>query len=115
MGSKYELEITAPCGGNNPGPTPPPNPGPPSPPSPNHPPTAHAHKQGKITTGGVLTILFFTVVPVYFVLGFVYMMKVKKAEGMERVPNVSFWRALPGLAREGFRFTWAKITRKGDY
>ena len=36
---------------------------------------------------------------VYFIAGVVFMKFVKKAEGKEVIPNVSFWAALPVLIK----------------
>ena len=61
-----------------------------------------------------LVIAFFVIGIVYFGGGFVFNMKVKNLEGRERIPHVDFWTGLPGLVKEGFRFTKSKATRT-DY
>lgn len=121
ISSKYEVKVDAPCGS---GPSPPP---PPGPPGPNPPPPPGPPGPGPATTpgpggqsaqgddvGAILTIVFFVSLLMYFSLGFVYMWKVKHAEGSDRIPNKEFWTGLPGLVKEGFRFTKAKLT-KSDY
>jgi len=46
---------------------------------------------------------------VYFVSGFAYKSLVKGTRGIESIPHVDYWRDLPGLMADGFRFTFAKI------
>lgn len=65
-------------------------------------------------TGGILIAVFLGGFAVYFLVGFGYNMKVKQLEGTDRIPHYEFWTSLPGLAKEGVRFTKAKIT-KSDY
>jgi len=51
----------------------------------------------------------------YFGAGYMYNWKVKGAEGGDRVPNKDFWTGLPGLVKEGFRFTVSKVKRDDSY
>jgi len=67
---------------------------------------------GKV--GGLLLGLFFGGGAVYLVGGFAYNIKVRQLEGIDRIPHRDFWSSLPGLAKEGFRFTKSKAT-KTDY
>ena len=98
--SKYEVDVTAPCGG-----APGPSPGPPGPPG------GGGGASGAIGGGDILVIVFFVGGLSYFGAGFIVMWKVKKQEGKDRIPNKDFWFALPGLVKEGFRFVKAKVTR----
>ena len=47
----------------------------------------------------------------YLVLGMVAKTK-RGAIGMEAVPNIGFWRSLPGLAADGARYVWHAHVRK---
>ena len=38
------------------------------------------------------------------------MYKAKEARGVEAIPNIEFWRSLPGLIKDGCVFSWSKIT-----
>lgn len=59
--------------------------------------------------GTIVVILFFVCVIVYFGGGFVFLKFVKKTDGTP-VPQAEFWSSLPGLIKDGFRFTKAKLT-----
>lgn len=39
----------------------------------------------------------------------------RKATGVDIIPHRTFWVSIPGLAREGVRFTYNKLTRKTEY
>ncbi|RUS70814.1 hypothetical protein EGW08_021421 [Elysia chlorotica] len=60
---------------------------------------------GGLSVGSVLLIIALVVVVVYLVGGVALQIGVRKAEGKERIPNLSFWTELPGLVVDGFRFT----------
>ena len=62
---------------------------------------------GGLSIGSILLIAVLVVVIVYLLAGVVVQSAVRKAEGRERIPNVSFWSLLPGLVRDGFRFTFS--------
>ncbi|KAL4222529.1 mannose transmembrane transporter [Mactra antiquata] len=64
-------------------------------------------------SGGVIFIIIVCSLGiVYLVGGAVFMKFVQKKEGMEIIPNVSFWKSLPGNIKGGFLFLWNKIRRK---
>ena len=42
---------------------------------------------------------FFSILIVYFIVGAVVMKFVKKAEGKEIIPNLTFWKAVPVLVK----------------
>lgn len=102
--SFYEIDAVAPCSGA-------PAPGPPGPNGPSH----NSGDEEEGGAGGILLIVFFCSLIVYFTGGVAYNWKVKNLEGKERVPNLEFWTGLPGLIKEGFRFTIAKIKRDDGY
>ena len=51
------------------------------------------------TTRAVFLISALVVVIIYFVGGMVFMHFAKGAHGSEMVPNVTFWKAAPGLVK----------------
>ncbi|KAL8609835.1 hypothetical protein ACOMHN_020670 [Nucella lapillus] len=56
-------------------------------------------------TGYILFILFFVFIIVYWVGGILYMKFVRRAEGLEIIPNYEFWKELPLLIQDGVLFT----------
>jgi len=64
---------------------------------------------GGLSGGSVFLIILVVVIPIYIAAGFVYKMKVKGTTGMESCPNIEFWREIPGLVKDGFRFTISKV------
>jgi len=63
---------------------------------------------GGMSGGTVFLIILIVLIPVYIAAGCVYKMKTKGTTGVESCPNVDFWRELPGLVKDGFRFTFSK-------
>lgn len=63
----------------------------------------------KLSGGWVFIIILSVTIPLYVIIGCVFKAKQRGAEGMERCPNVEFWRELPGLVKDGFSFTFRKI------
>ena len=62
---------------------------------------------GGLSIGSILLNIVLVVVIVYLLAWVVVQSAVRKAEGRERKPNVSFWSLLPGLVRNGFKFTFS--------
>ncbi|BFY98710.1 hypothetical protein BsWGS_01750 [Bradybaena similaris] len=69
-------------------------------------PVSGHHSQSSISIGSLIIIIFFTLLVLYIVLGTVFQVSVMKAQGRERIPNVSLWSTIPGLIRDGFLFTF---------
>ncbi|EDQ86483.1 uncharacterized protein MONBRDRAFT_10808 [Monosiga brevicollis MX1] len=63
----------------------------------------------KTDVGAILCGVFFGVLGGYFIFGFVILHFVQKNPPSESVPNKEFWVSLPGLVRDGFAFTLARI------
>ncbi len=64
-----------------------------------------------LSAGSIILILLLAVcVPLYVIGGCVYNRFASGASGVEAFPHIAFWRALPGLVRDGFVFTWRKLT-----
>eukprot|EP00048_Salpingoeca_helianthica_P006783 m.102585 g.102585 ORF g.102585 m.102585 type:complete len:288 (+) comp14122_c2_seq1:35-898(+) len=120
----YEMDITScaacvnGCGGGPSPPPPPPPPGPPGPPGPPSPPgppgSSSSSSSTSLDVGWILVIVLLCSLFVYFVGGMVFLKYKRQASGREMVPNVEFWSSLPGLIKDGFLFTVAKV-RRTDY
>ncbi|GFN82779.1 ras-related protein rab-5c [Plakobranchus ocellatus] len=67
-----------------------------------------------LSGGSILLIIALVVVLLYLVVGVAVQVGVRKAEGRERIPNVNFWSALPGLIAAGIRFTFT-CGKSGSY
>ncbi|BFY98709.1 hypothetical protein BsWGS_01749 [Bradybaena similaris] len=80
---------------------------------PNSSPPPSDHVTATISPGTVVLIVFFSSFIAYFILGTVFQVAVRKAEGRERIPNVSMWAALPSLVLSGFIFTFTRGRRSG--
>ncbi|KAK3726746.1 hypothetical protein RRG08_032821, partial [Elysia crispata] len=59
-----------------------------------------------LSIGTFIVIGFVAVAAVYFVAGVGYQIGVRKAQGIQRVPNIDLWSAIPGLVKDGFIFTF---------
>eukprot|EP00730_Choanoeca_flexa_P008732 TRINITY_DN12530_c0_g1_i12.p1 TRINITY_DN12530_c0_g1~~TRINITY_DN12530_c0_g1_i12.p1 ORF type:complete len:275 (+),score=81.50 TRINITY_DN12530_c0_g1_i12:69-893(+) len=100
----FEIQHNSACI-NAPAPSPGPGPGP-------------GGKGGKKEkdVGAILCGVFFGVLIGYFVIGFAVLKFGMKKEGVDTVPNYSFWASLPGLVKDGFSFTIAKARgTSGNY
>lgn len=61
---------------------------------------------------GILGLLFILAIPIfilYWPIGIVVNKFVRKKEGIEIVPNISFWKDLPFLVKDGFLFLFKDI------
>ncbi|XP_057293144.1 uncharacterized protein LOC130621810 [Hydractinia symbiolongicarpus] len=71
---------------------------------------------GNVSVGTILVILFFVLLFVYFVGGFLFLKFYKHNEGTETIPQYEFWKDLPAKIKDGFIFTKDKIKgNKGEY
>ena len=60
---------------------------------------------GGLSIGSIILIVFFPLVFVYFVAGILWnYRKDKESSKLDLIPNISFWRALPGLVKDGCIF-----------
>ncbi|EDV26659.1 uncharacterized protein TRIADDRAFT_63796 [Trichoplax adhaerens] len=64
---------------------------------------------GGLSTGSVLVIIFFVVVIVYFLGGMMFLKFVGHKEGLDIIPNRSFWSSLPGLIKDGIVYFYNSI------
>jgi len=68
-------------------------------------PTLCFHKeQAGLSTGSVLLILFFFAFGTYLLGGMMISYFFRGARGIEIIPNIDFWRSLPGLVKDGLIF-----------
>eukprot|EP00039_Didymoeca_costata_P013899 m.217903 g.217903 ORF g.217903 m.217903 type:complete len:298 (-) comp15894_c0_seq1:172-1065(-) len=130
-GTYYMITTTYAACNPNPSPSPPsPNPPPPSPPSPNPsppspgpsppprpgPPPPGPQKGNKgLTKGDTITIIVFVLLIMYVAAGMTYQYKVKQESGYGLIPNRDMWVELGSLIKDGCKFSWAKVTKKGEY
>ncbi|XP_064647333.1 uncharacterized protein LOC135500094 [Lineus longissimus] len=68
-----------------------------------------------ISTGSVLLIVFFVLILVYLVGGFLFLTYARGATGMERVPNFEFWADFPHLIKEGAMFVFRGCKTESTY
>ncbi|XP_055700282.1 uncharacterized protein LOC129799977 [Phlebotomus papatasi] len=61
------------------------------------------HSDG-LSTGSVLMIILLVAFLTYLTIGIVVNLFVLGARGAEVIPNIQFWRSLPGLVMDGARF-----------
>jgi len=63
----------------------------------------------KMSGGWVFIIFLCVLIPVYVAGGCLYKSQKLGAQGMDKCPNVEFWRDLPALCKDGCVFTVNKI------
>ncbi|GFS14775.1 cation-dependent mannose-6-phosphate receptor [Elysia marginata] len=73
---------------------------------------ASAGQSEGLSVGSILLIVFVSLVFVYIVAGVAVQVGLKKADGKDRIPHVTFWIAVPGLIKDGIRFTFSCGKRK---
>ncbi|CAH1238353.1 M6PR [Branchiostoma lanceolatum] len=59
---------------------------------------------GGLSGGSVFLIILFALAGVYVIAGAIFMKFVKGAQGSEVIPNVAFWKSLPGYVKDGVFF-----------
>ncbi|XP_078573446.1 uncharacterized protein LOC144860179 [Branchiostoma floridae x Branchiostoma japonicum] len=78
--------------------------------------TASCASAGSGLSGGtVLIIIFIVLVSVYLIAGVLYMSFVRNATGMERIPNIGFWRDLPALVKDGGKLLFSPCSKSASY
>lgn len=65
--------------------------------------------KGGLSGGWIFIIILVVVTFVYCAGGVAFMRYRRGAVGMEMVPNIGFWRELPGLVKDGCRFSFDKV------
>ncbi|CAG5123939.1 unnamed protein product [Candidula unifasciata] len=59
---------------------------------------------GSLSVGTILVIVFFSVLGVYLLIGFLYARFVLRAKGIEQIPNYEFWKDFGNLQADGCDF-----------
>jgi hypothetical protein len=62
-----------------------------------------------ISGGWVFCIIIFVCTPVYFLIGCAINYRKGVPTWKERTPNLAFWSAIPGLCKDGCKYTWTKL------
>ncbi|CAH1799795.1 unnamed protein product [Owenia fusiformis] len=68
-----------------------------------------------ISVGTILCIILIVLLPLYVIGGMAIKRQRQGARGVEMVPNIEFWKSVPGLVKDGTMFVVGKVTRKGEY
>ncbi|BFY98706.1 hypothetical protein BsWGS_01746 [Bradybaena similaris] len=71
-------------------------------------------KSAGISAGTIIVIIIFSLLLAYFLFGTLFQTVVRKAQGIEKIPNASFWSSFPGLVKDGVIFTFT-CGRRGGY
>jgi len=70
--------------------------------------------EGGLSDGSLFLILFLVFTILYFVGGFVFKTKKKGTSGIESIPNIDIWQQIPGLVKDGCKWTHMMIKTKGQ-
>jgi len=70
---------------------------------------------GGIGGGWIFVIIVLVTTFVYCLGGIIFKSKRKGTSGTESIPNIDFWRGLPGLVKDGVKFTFSGCKRNSDY
>lgn len=79
-------------------------------------PAPSSSSDSGLSAGSGLLIAFFCLLAVYVLGGMAYNYRAG-AKGIEMLPNLSFWRAVPGLITDGLRFSFVEcfgLRRRGE-
>ncbi|KAK6166299.1 hypothetical protein SNE40_023030 [Patella caerulea] len=68
-----------------------------------------------LSTGSILLILFFVFFAIYWIGGILFLKYVRKAQGVELIPNYTFWKDLPLLIRDGVVFVISGCKSQSTY
>jgi len=63
-------------------------------------------KASGLSGGWIFIIIVACCVPTYLAMGILYNTKRRGTSGVESIPNIEFWRALPGLCKDGCLYSW---------
>lgn len=77
------------------------------------PPAQPSTSSDSLTAGSVLLIVFFCLLAVYVLGGMVWNYRAG-ATGTDLLPHASFWKSVPGLIKDGVRFTVSCGGRAGS-
>ncbi|XP_022099029.1 cation-dependent mannose-6-phosphate receptor-like [Acanthaster planci] len=68
-----------------------------------------------ISVGTIICISFSGLVIIYFICGVLFMKFVRRAVGLEVIPNVSLWISLSVYIKDGFKFVFSGGKRTAKY
>lgn len=69
-------------------------------------------KAKKLSAGSVMLIIIFVGIAVYLIAGISINAFAREKRGIEMVPNLEFWKGMPGLIKDGFNFMICRNTEK---
>ncbi|XP_078703453.1 uncharacterized protein LOC144928647 [Branchiostoma floridae x Branchiostoma belcheri] len=70
---------------------------------------------GGLSGGSVFLIILVVLVAVYVIAGAIFMKFFKGAQGSEVIPNIAFWKSLPGYVKDGVFFILSPCRRSKGY
>jgi len=70
---------------------------------------------GGLGPGSILLIIVLCLVVVYLVAGVLFNRFKRGMNGIEMIPNVTFWTSIPGLVKDGVMFIVNKVRNRGGY
>jgi len=70
---------------------------------------------GGISPGSILLIILVCLIAVYLVAGLIFNKFKIGLNGIELIPNVTFWTSIPGLVKDGVMFIVNKVRNRGGY
>jgi len=70
---------------------------------------------GGLSPGSILLIILLVLVVVYLVAGILFNKFRRQMNGIELIPNVTFWTSIPGLVKDGVMFIVNKVRGRGSY
>ncbi|XP_019623690.1 PREDICTED: uncharacterized protein LOC109469593 [Branchiostoma belcheri] len=70
---------------------------------------------GGLSGGSVFLIILVVLAAVYVIAGAIFMKFVKGAQGSEVIPNIAFWKSLPGYVKDGVFFILSPCRRSKGY
>jgi len=70
---------------------------------------------GGISPGSILLIIVVCLIVVYLVAGLIFNKFKRGLNGIELIPNVTFWTSIPGLVKDGVMFIVNKVRSRGGY
>ena len=64
-----------------------------------------------LSWGSISLILFFVFVALYLGAGITYNVKVRGRQGLDMIPQLEYWKELPGLVKDGCVFSWQQAQK----
>jgi len=70
---------------------------------------------GGISPGSIILIILVCLIVIYLVAGLIFNKFKRGLNGIELIPNVTFWTSIPGLVKDGVMFIVNKVRNRGGY